>query len=210
MKVDRQHLCLDDGKQVPFRLAPNRGPALAAPALIIIHWTAGRSFENACEWLTSPKAKASAHLVIGRAGEVAQLVRFDERAWHAGKSEWLIEGEPPMLKGLNQHAIGIELDNPGPLQRTAVGWRTVWGDKVGGDDVVIAEHKHGGGVRGFHAYTDAQIVAAYAACEALIDEFPSIRDVVGHDDVAPKRKQDPGPAWPMDTFRSWLFGRGAG
>ena len=211
MKVDRNHLCFDDGRQVEFKQSPNHGPGeLVAPALIVIHWTGGSSFENACAWLTSPRAKASAHLVIGREGQVAQLARFDQRAWHAGASEWTIPNEPPTMRGLNQFSIGIELVNPGPLQQTAVGWKTINGTPVGGDDVVIAEHKHGGGKRAFHAYTEAQILTAYEACEGLIDAFPSIKDVVGHDDIAPKRKSDPGPAWPMEAFRGWLFGRGQG
>ena len=63
---------------------------------------------------------------------------------------------------------------------------------------------------GWAAYPEQQILAAYAACEALIDHLPTIEDVIGHDDVAPGRKRDPGPAFPMESFRSWLFGRGAG
>jgi len=32
-------------------------------------------------------------------------------------------------------------------------------------------------------------------------------DVVGHDDIAPARKTDPGPAFPMDSLRGYLVGR---
>ena len=35
-----------------------------------------------------------------------------------------------------------------------------------------------------------------------------LEDVVGHEDIAPLRKSDPGPAFPMDSFRSRLLGRG--
>ena len=36
-----------------------------------------------------------------------------------------------------------------------------------------------------------------------------LRDVVGHDDIAPGRKQDPGPAFPMASVRARVVGRQA-
>lgn len=211
MKVEHHLLHRDDGAPIPFIASPNHARELVAPAVIVLHYTAGRSFEQSCKWLCDPAAKASAHIVIGRGGSIAQLVPFDQRAWHAGESSLVLGGargyaHVPM-HGLNQFSIGIELDNAGLLHRTAVGWVTAWGAKVGGDDVVIAEHKHGGGVRGWHAYTSDQIEACEEVCRALMAAYPSIVEVVGHDDIAPKRKLDPGPALNLESFRSRLFGR---
>ena len=35
----------------------------------------------------------------------------------------------------------------------------------------------------------------------LVREY-GIKEILGHDDIAPKRKWDPGPAFPMDQFRA--------
>jgi N-acetylmuramoyl-L-alanine amidase len=202
VKVDgAHHLCSDAGERIRFQPSWNVGGSLIDPRALLIHYTAGRGLQQSADWLCNPRAKASAHLIVGVDGSVMQLVRFDRVAWHAGPSLW--EGE----ERLNDWSFGIELDNPGKLRRTASGWTTEFGDRVADHDVVIDDHG-----RGWHAFSNEQIVAAYEACEALIDRYPSIHLVLGHSEVAVPagRKSDPGPAFPMDTFRGWLLGRGEG
>src|ERR1700678_223329 len=46
----------------------------------------------------------SSHLVVRRDGAVTQYVKFDERAWHAGKS--IYEGR----EACNDFSIGVELE----------------------------------------------------------------------------------------------------
>jgi AmpD protein len=52
-------------------------------------------------------------------------------------------------------------------------------------------------------YTDAQYAALAAVTRALLARYP-IRDIVGHSDVAPGRKTDPGPAFDWGRFRATL------
>ncbi len=199
MKIVNHLLCDAAGAPVPFVPSPNVGGALK-PKYLVMHYTAGRSAKRSVAWLTSPTAKASAHLVIGRDGSITQLVPFDVVAWHAGASEWL------GMKGLNHHSIGIELDNAGVLSRSGAGWRTYFGVDVPASDVVEAAHKHGGPVKGWHAYTEVQIEVAFEVAAALVGHYGLV-DVLGHEDIAPGRKTDPGPAFPLESLRAQLVGR---
>lgn len=73
---------------------------------IVDHITAG-TFPGCLSWLCNPNAKASAHYLINQKGEVYQLVREADTAWHAGgvnKPSWkLYDGTNP-----NKYTIGIE------------------------------------------------------------------------------------------------------
>ena len=50
---------------------------------IVVHVTEG-SFWGSVQWLQSPRAHASSHFVISRAGNIVQLVHVSDIAWHAG------------------------------------------------------------------------------------------------------------------------------
>ena len=73
-------------------------------------------------------------------------------------------------------------------------------------EAVHKNEKKEGIVRGWHEYTPKQIEAALELSSLLVRTY-GIRDVVGHDDIAPHRKQDPGPLFPMGSFRSRVLGR---
>jgi len=180
--------------QVP---SPNHSGAFRSPPrLIVMHYTAGGSAASSASWLANPAAGASAHLVIGRDGAIIQCVNLERRAWHAGRSAW--QG----LSDLNSHAIGIELANRGPLTWSPQGWCDASGTTIPATE---AAHRHGGPVRGWEVYPEAQITAAIAVARALAETYP-IHEIVGHDDIAPGRKLDPGPAFDMPTFRTQVLG----
>ena len=128
------------------------------PVMIVIHYTGMKSCEEALQRLCDPEAEVSAHYVIDEDGGVYQLVQESKRAWHAGVSEWAIDGK--METDINSASIGIELVNPG--------------------------HEFG-----YREFPQAQMEALAKLCKDISARH-EIQTVLGHSDVAPGRKQDPG------------------
>ncbi|WJG08878.1 N-acetylmuramoyl-L-alanine amidase [Aliiglaciecola sp. LCG003] len=180
-----------------FKASPNHGNVFAAGRAdtIVIHFTAGSSFQSSIDHLCSESAKASAHLVIGREGQVTQLVPFDTIAWHAGDSQW--RGR----SGLNQYSIGIELDNAGELKRNQAGQYTSWFNRhYEASEVYKGIHRNQSSPSFWHEYTELQIEKTFEICN-LLHEVYAIGEIVGHEEIAPGRKTDPGPAFPLDKLR---------
>lgn len=196
----QNHRLWNDGEAVASHPSPNTGGKLK-PRYCIIHFTAGRDFASSVKWLSNPQAKASAHLVVGRGGEVAQLVDFDVVAWHAGKSSWL------GLDGLNRHSIGIEIDNAGRLIKRADGtWESWFKATYPPSDVVLAKHRNESAETGWHVYTPLQVEVVEDIVRVLHAAY-EFDDILGHEEISPKRKVDPGPAFPLDSMRSRILGR---
>ncbi len=77
------------------------------PDFVIIHHTAQDSIAQTIRTFTLERTQASAHYIVGRDGEVVQMLNDDLRAWHAGNSKWGNNFD------MNSSSIGIELDNNG-------------------------------------------------------------------------------------------------
>ena len=69
---------------------------------------------------------------------------------------------------------------------------------------VLATHRNESKPAYWHSYTEVQIEACRQVCELLIGKY-GINLIVGHEEIAPGRKQDPGPAFPLDKFRDRLL-----
>lgn len=199
MKIKNHLLYGGDGTQFPLTKTPNTGGRLD-PRFLIIHYTAGRSAESSIDWFANRNSKASAHLVIGRDGSITQLAPLNIITWHAGKSSWAGDS------GLNRFSIGIELDNAGKLERHGERWRAWFGGLYDDEQVIEATHKNGTRPYGWHIYTQAQLEACVEVSRLLVEKYNLI-EVLGHDDISPFRKWDPGPAFPMESFRSKVMGR---
>ena len=186
----------------------SHGPLARPPRYIVLHNTAGGSVAGSIEHLR--KKGFSYHVLVSRTGELVQCVPFHRAAGHAGRSNW--RGQD----SLNGFSIGISAANYGPLSPQADGKfynRGENGKVITGvftaDEVVVQRHRNGGGKPGWEKYREPQISAMLRVCEALVAEYKSIVDIVGHDDIAVGRKVDPGPAFPMHRFHALVPGRKA-
>lgn len=167
---------------------------------LIIHFTAGRSAISSARYLARPDIRASAHLVIGRAGEVYQLVPFDKVAWHAGTSQY------GGRSGYNKYSIGIELDNAGPLVKTGNQYQAWFGTRYPASDVIHATHKNETRARYWHTYTEQQLETLSLVSQLIVEKY-NLKDILGHDDISPGRKQDPGPAFDLARFKRNILGQ---
>lgn len=182
MKVTDQHLL----EGVKLDLLPGGSP-MNVRRFLVIHFTSGASGQSSINFWKTPEAKgASAHIVIDRDGTVIQCRPFNKTCGHAGKSRW--KG----FDGLNTCSIGIELANAGDDVKLAKKWSTL--------SLFAAKHKNGGPSQDWERYPDAQVSACEAVAKALVARY-KLDDVIGHDDIAPDRKNDPGPAFPMGQLR---------
>lgn len=125
------------------------------------------------------QGEVSSHYLItdDQPARILQLVDESRSAWHAGESGW--RGRT----WLNATSIGIEIVNPGYMTLPD-------------------------GTRRWHPYTDSQIAAVTALLRDIVARHGiEARNIVGHSDVAPQRKQDPGPLFPWERLAGLGLGR---
>lgn len=98
-----------DQRGADVRLSPNFGPRRGGvkPSIILLHYTGMETGDGAEAWLADPRSEVSAHYLVHEDGRIVQMVRENDRAWHAGKSCWSGEAD------INSASIGIEIVNPG-------------------------------------------------------------------------------------------------
>lgn len=199
MLIKNHLLYLADGQQVPFVPTPNKGGKYT-PQYLVMHYTAVTRPEGSISWFKDPNAKASAHLLIDREGNVTQFAPFNVITWHAGVSQW------SGLNGLNAYSVGIELVNGGKLIKSGDHFVCPTDHRqVAAGDVVFAKHKDESDGAYWQQYTERQLAVASEIASLLVSQY-KLKDVVGHEDIAPHRKSDPGPAFPMSGFRAQAMG----
>jgi N-acetylmuramoyl-L-alanine amidase len=168
------------------------------PTLIILHDTAGRLDKfSSVNWFKSAECTTSAHVVVELDGTITQMVDFNKRAWHAGASEW--NGK----SNCNAFSIGIEIVNPGALDKDGRAWFHKKGEKgfTGIKRAKTAEH----GDHWWLPYTPEQIQAVTDLCKELVTCYPSITEIATHWMVSPRRKIDTSPLFPLDAVREEVF-----
>lgn len=190
MTITPHHLL--DG--VHLQLIPG-GESMPVRRLLVIHYTEGATAQSSINyWNEKPSRKKDlgAHLIIDRDGTVTQCRPFNRTISHAGVSRWRDPKTGILYRGLNSCAIGIELANGGNVARLARSNSRL--------PMIDAVHRNKRVVEPWEQYTPAQIAACTFISKALVERY-NLDDITGHDCVAPERKIDPGPAFPMKELR---------
>jgi LysM repeat protein len=88
---------------------------------IVVHATANSTLVGVVSWFQNTTAYVSAHYVIDKDGKMVQMVKDEDRAWHAGKSEW--RGVP----SVNDYGLGIcaRLWSTSTTSRQRTSWGTI-------------------------------------------------------------------------------------
>ena len=165
------------------------------PRLIVLHWTAAplqkteeQNLLRIYRWAADNEDKSSTHFVIMRSGKLYQLVSTERASWNAGKSSWTCADGTSSKTSVNLFSIGIDFDNVGPLTKSKDGFfYDCYGGRFDGVAVQV-------GSSWYEEITREQLWT----CRVLVDSLRlrfgiALRDVVGHCDVSPGRKIDPGP-----------------
>jgi len=148
---------------------------------IVIHYTVADE-QRALTLLTGNQV--SSHYLIAQypkahqaSPEIYQLVAEDQAAWHAGISAW--RG----TYNLNKTSIGIELVNKGFIKPSA------------------QQPGH------CESYPPQQIAALIRLVSDIAHRYDiEPENIIGHSDIAPLRKVDPGPCFPWQQLAAQGLG----
>jgi N-acetylmuramoyl-L-alanine amidase len=181
-----------DGVAVPRDIIAG-GDAMPTRRALVLHFTGGASGASSIEAMRS--RGVSAHLVVERNGSVTQCRPFTKTAGHAGVSRWVDPKTGTKYTGCNGFTIGIEIANAGDDEGAQN-----WAVKHAGAKLEKAKHRNESGIKTWEVYPPAQVAAVAAICYALVSKY-NLDDITGHDCIAPERKLDPGPLFPMQDIR---------
>lgn len=153
---------------------------------LVLHFTS-EHFERSLELLTGRgESRVSVHYLVPAPGDetyphrslrVYRLVPEERRAWHAGRSYW------SGTTSLNDSSIGIEIVNESACVN----------DDPDTDEPTPEEQ-----ICRLFDYPEEQIDLVIRLAADILKRNEDIApvDVVGHGDIAPTRRVDPGPRFP--------------
>jgi len=190
--IDSAQWLAIDGKAVK-RDRIDGGKPMTIRRAVVLHFTGGASAESSINAMR--ERGVSAHLVVDRDGTVTQCRPFNVTAGHAGVSRWVDPKTKREYFGCNDFTIGIEMANAGDDEGAQR-----WAVREAGAKLEQAKHRNESGVRTWEVYPAAQVRAVTAICKALVEKY-HLDDITGHDCIAPERKLDPGPCFPMQDVR---------
>ena len=155
---------------------------------VVIHFTSV-DFAESMRLLSKREGRVSAHYLVPEPGDasysrrglrVFRLVDESQRAWHAGRSSW------GGVTALNASSIGIEIVNRSACKPVRLG-----------DEPQPPQERCR-----FLEFDGDQMALVIELLTDILSRYPGIRpvNIVGHSDIAPGRRLDPGPTFPWRTL----------
>ncbi|HEX5417951.1 MAG TPA: N-acetylmuramoyl-L-alanine amidase [Chloroflexota bacterium] len=143
---------------------------------LVMHTTVG-TLQSAVGEFQHSSRRVSAHYVVGRAGQIIQMVSENQIAFHAGV---VTAGPDSRFSGTNPNAysIGIEMENLDVISSPA-------------------------------DFPAAQRDAVFKLARDVVqrNHIPLDRQhIVGHSEIDPADRTDPGPGFPWSDFMKYLAG----
>jgi len=173
--------------------------------LVVIHHTTA-DFQESFDLLTKKSDRpVSSHYLIPEPDDPSypikdlklySLVPEEGRAWHAGSSYWAGR------TALNDMSIGIELVNQTYCYKPE--------EATVSEEVPNAsEDQEPARICFYPDFPDAQLEILTDLLDGILERHPEVKpvNIVGHSDIAPQRKIDPGPRFPWQ--RLYRLGYGA-
>jgi len=156
-----------------YKISSSHYPAVGQDErvrFLVLHYTA---LDNDRSFNVLTTQQVSAHYLVPNdfTDSIYILVDETKRSWHAGLSYW--KG----INNINFSSIGIEIVNEGYYtgeitESNPTGWY-------------------------FYGYPNTQIKKVAELAKNIIDRYKiEPVNVLAHSDIAPQRKQDPGPKFP--------------
>jgi N-acetylmuramoyl-L-alanine amidase len=176
------------------------GKPMLIRRLVVVHFTSGATAQSSINFWKEPKSRSidlGAHVIIDRDGTITQCRPFNKTISHAGQSKWVDPKTGKKYTGCNQFSIGIELANAGNDDRVI----RIASQLNGYAGIVTAKHRNGGPMDEWEDYSKAQYNSCLEVTDAVVKRY-NLDDISGHDCIAPNRKNDPGPAFPMAKLRA--------
>ena len=168
--------------------------------VVVIHHTTG-DFQSSFNVLTEPSSNpVSSHYLIPEPGDPSytskdlklyQLVQEEGRAWHAGSSYWAGK------TSLNDMSIGIELVNQTYCLKSK---EIIAPDRPDQEPARLCFYPD---------FYDEQLEILTRLLKEILKRHTEVKPthIIGHSDIAPQRKIDPGPRFPWQ--RLYRLGYGA-
>ncbi len=158
-----------DYEPAVWRPSPNFNTRVGETHFVIIHTCEG-SYTGCWSWLVNPVSVVSSHYVIDEEGtEISQLVRERDRAWHIAATYDCTRdlGQDCHLNGIQSNHITIGIEHAGFASQSS--------------------------------FPATQIEASAALVCDITRDNDVPRDwqhIVGHGQLQPWNRTDPGPNWP--------------